>query len=95
MIEYKSYELDPEEQEILEAFEKGELKSNIKDPKELEEIIMAAKSTLKKNARINIRLSEIDLMKIKAKAHESGIPYNTLIGAVLHQYANGKLSAAI
>ena len=48
MDDNKTYQLDLEEQEILEAFEKGELKSNIKDPKELEEIIMAAKSTLEK-----------------------------------------------
>jgi predicted DNA binding CopG/RHH family protein len=95
MIKNRTYKLDQEEQEILDAFDKGELKSSLKDPKELETVIMAAKSTLKRNKKVNVKVSEVDLMKIKAKAHENGIPYQTLIGAVLHQYANGKLTASI
>lgn len=95
MIKNRTYKLDQEEQQILEAFEKGELQSSIKEPKELEAIIMAAQNTLKMNKKVNVKVSEVDLMKIKAKAHENGIPYQTLIGAVLHQYANGKLTASI
>lgn len=91
----KAYKLDPEEQEILDAFEKGTLRSTLKDPKDIEAIVKAAENTLVRNKRVNVRLSEIDVMKIKAKAHENGIPYHTLIGSVLHQYANGKLTAAL
>jgi len=90
-----SYRLDEEERQVLQAFEKGELISNLKDRKELEAIEAAAKNTINKNKRVNIRLPEADLKKIKEKASQSGIPYQTLIGAVLHQYAADKLTIAI
>ena len=96
MINERTYNLNDEEKQILEAFEKGELRSNLKDPeKDLAEVIKAAENTLKKNRTINIKLSEVDFIKIKSKAHENGIPYQTLIGAILHQYANNRLTAAI
>lgn len=37
-----------------------------------------AKATLNKTRYINIRLSERDLYKLKFKAAEEGIPYQTL-----------------
>lgn len=46
---------------------------------------------LKKNKNINIRLQEATLNKLKAKAAEEGLPYQTLIGSVLHKYVNGTL----
>ena len=47
----------------------------------------------KKEARINIRLPEIDLAGLKAKAEEEGMPYQTLIASVLHKFVNGRLKA--
>ena len=96
MINENSYNLDDEEKEILEAFEKGELRSNLKVPeKDLTEVIKAAENTLKKNRTVNIKISEVDLIKIKSKAYENGIPYQTLMGTILHQYANDRLTAAL
>ena len=95
MASNNTYKLDKEEQQIAEAFEKGELRSNLKGYWELDELVKAAQNSLKKNRRLNIRLSEVDLLKIKARAHEIGVPYQTLIGAVLHQYANGDLAASM
>lgn len=34
---------------------------------------------------INIRLSERDLFKLKAKAIEEGLPYQTLASSILHK----------
>ena len=48
----------------------------------------AARNTLNKTKNINIRLSEKDLHKLKVKAAEDGIPYQTLAGSVLHRFAN-------
>ncbi|MCK4766619.1 MAG: hypothetical protein KAW12_30785 [Candidatus Aminicenantes bacterium] len=90
-----SYQLDAEEKEILQAFEKGNLKSNLEDRKELKTIEEAARNTITKNRRINIRLPDADIKRIKKKAAESGIPYQTLIGSILHQYASGKLTVTI
>jgi len=88
MIDYK---LDKEEQELLESIESGEwqsvddLKDEIKKHKEI------AKNTLKKDKRINIRLSSNDLQMLKTTAAELGIPYQTLVSSVLHQYVTGRL----
>ena len=90
-----SYKMDAEEKEILHAFEKEELKSNLKNRNELKTIEDAARNTLLKNQRINIRLPDTDLKKIKERAAENGIPYQTLIGTILHQYAVGKLTISV
>lgn len=82
----KYYELDKEEKEILEAFNKGEFKSVPNVKKEITRLQKVANNTLNKTKNINIRLSEKDLRKIKSKAMEQGIPYQTLITSVIHQY---------
>ena len=79
--------LDPYETEILEAFEKGKLKA-VPPQTDYREI---AKNTLKKDRKINVRLSENDLSALQRRAAREGIPYQTLIGSVLHKYVSGFL----
>jgi predicted DNA binding CopG/RHH family protein len=43
-----------------------------------------------KNRRINIRLSEKDLLNLKAKSLEEGLPYQTLVASIIHKYVSGK-----
>lgn len=87
---------DPEEEkEILEAYEKGLLEPVENPEKRREELRQYAKATILKTKQVRVRLSDRDLRKIKAKAIEIGVPYQTLIGSVLHQYATGRISAAI
>jgi predicted DNA binding CopG/RHH family protein len=84
----KYYELDKEEQALLEAVEKG-LAAFPKTPTaELEKYRAYARHTSSRTRNINIRLSERDLLKLKAKALEKGIPYQTLVASILHQYNN-------
>ena len=78
-----------EDKEILEAYERGTFKSIPNIKKEIARYREYAKSTLRKNKRINIRISEIDIVHIQRKAVENGLPYQTLISSVLHKYANG------
>ena len=81
----KYYELDKEEQEILDSVEKGEWKP-VKDlAKEKRRLMQAAKNTLNKTRNINLRLSERDLQKLKAKAAREGIPYQTLAASLIHR----------
>jgi len=54
---------------------------------EVESIISAANKT--KN--INIRISAYAVEKVKQKAAEEGIPYQTLISSIIHKYITGKL----
>lgn len=79
------------DKEILEDYERGTFKSipNVKN--EIARYREYAKSALRKNKRINIRLSEMDMVHIQRKAVENGLPYQTLISSVLHKYADGKL----
>ncbi len=80
-------DLNSEELEILEAYEDGKLDG----PSVSDDMVFAAKETLKKNRNINIRISENDLESIKLKAAREGMPYQTLIGSLLHKYASGYL----
>jgi len=83
----KKIVLDEYEKEILEAYEDGRLKPSPSQA-DYREI---ARRTMKKNRKINIRISENDLSAIKRRAAREGIPYQTLMGSVLHKYASGFL----
>lgn len=82
-----NYQLDEEEKEILEAYESGRL-ATAPVP---EAMVLAAKETMRKNKNINIRISENDLEAIKLLAAKEGMPYQTLIGSLIHKYASGYL----
>ncbi len=79
----KPNNLSSEEQEILSAYEKGTLKQESVPVS----MIKAARDLTRKNKNINIRISETDLESIKRIAETEGLPYQTLIGSVLHKYA--------
>ena len=88
----KSMILDPEEKKLLESFERGEWKPTKHREAEMAKLQHYARHTLQKNKRINIRLSERDLLGIQTKAVEEGLPYQTLITSVLHKYLRGMLT---
>ncbi|MFP4393443.1 MAG: antitoxin [Desulfohalobiaceae bacterium] len=83
----KINQLDDYESEILKAYEHGELKPSPSDT----DFQAVAQHTMKKARKINIRISENDLSALQRKAAREGIPYQTLIGSVLHKYASGLL----
>ncbi len=84
----KYFELDKEEKELLEEFERGEWIPVKDQARAKKEAMEAAKNTLKKTRNINIRLTERDLLKLKAKAAREGIPYQTLVSSILHRFTN-------
>jgi predicted DNA binding CopG/RHH family protein len=77
-------DLDEEERALYEAVENGEF-IPVANQEERAKAMTAAKATLNKTRNINIRLSERDLYKLKAKAMEEGIPYQTLASSILHK----------
>jgi len=87
----KNFKLDTYEQEIDDAIAAGEFKSvpNLEEEKKRHQQI--ARATLIKKRNINIRISERDLHALKVRAAEKGLPYQTLVSSVLHQYSNGKM----
>ncbi len=82
--------LNKEEREILDAFEAGEFKS-VMTPSRKKAIQVAAEETLKKDKRINIRISNRDLVALQRRAAKEGVPYQTLVSSILHKYVSGNL----
>lgn len=87
----KKYKLDAEEQEILDAFENGELKPLKDSKKEIKKLQASAKAYGSKVHRINIRLTDWDYEKTQEIALQDGIPYTTLIASIVHKFLSGKL----
>ena len=85
-------DLDAEEQEILEAYHAGGLEHLTLSAEEIDGYRAAARAMSRKDQRVNIRISTGDLEDLKIKALEEGMPYQTLIASVLHQYVTGRLS---
>ncbi len=83
------FELDENEEKELGQIEtflsEGKLKSISKISEQKASLQEAAKRTLNKTKNINIRISERDLTKLKAKAVEEGIPYQSLATSILHK----------
>lgn len=84
-----------EEMQILDSIEANEWSSAVNLKEELAKAKAAAKATTTKNKNINIRVSEADIAKLKAKSIEVGIPYQTIVGALVRNYANGKISLGV
>jgi predicted DNA binding CopG/RHH family protein len=87
-------ELDQEEEDLLDSFEKGEWKTVDHVEEEKKTARSRAARTLQKDVRINIRLSSNDLSFIKQIAAYEGLPYQTLIASILHKYAAGRIRLA-
>ena len=86
--------LDKQERDLRDADKKDALVPLSDQEEWKEKLVRAARATIAKNRHISIRLSESDLMLIRARALELGMPYQTLIGSILHQYAEGKVKTS-
>lgn len=84
--------LDSEEKELLKSYDRDEWQSVSEIESESDRYQRYANTTFKKDKRVNIRMSEKDLMAIQKKALEEGIPYQTLISSILHKYISGRLT---
>jgi predicted DNA binding CopG/RHH family protein len=83
--------LTKEENEIVESFEQGEW-IPVKDlSKRKKELMQYARNTLRKDKRINIRISERDLIELQRKAVREGLPYQTFVSSIIHKFINGTL----
>ena len=83
--------LSKEEKEILESFEKGEWVPVADFSKRKKELMEYARNTLRKDKRLNIRISERDLIELQRKAVKEGLPYQTYVSSIIHKFVNGTL----
>ena len=90
----KKYRIDKEERKILDAIENDQWELVKPKRAELDYYAEIARNTFRKDQRMNIRISKADLNRIKARAAEEGVPYQTLVASIIHKYASGVLLAA-
>jgi len=84
--------LQQDELELLASYENEEWQS-VKNVKEQAAQYRAyVRATFRKDRRVNIRISEKDLLDLQKRAMREGIPYQTLISSVLHKYVSGALA---
>lgn len=81
----KYYELNKEEQRLLDAVERDEFVSPSNTNEVKDEITVAAKQSGNKTRNINIRIPERTVHRLKAKAAREGIPYQTLAASILYK----------
>ena len=84
-------QLDKEEKDILESYERGEWKSVKNLKQKIQKHREYARQTLKKDKRVNIRISSMVLEELQTRAVEDGMPYQTLISSILHRFVTGRL----
>lgn len=84
-------QLDEEEREILESYELGEWVPVADKEAVFANLKAVAANTLRKDRRVNIRMTNRDLLAIQEIALEEGIPYQTLMSSILHKYVTGRL----
>lgn len=81
--------LDKEERALEEAFERGEFEQspNFEETKKMFQEAATQYLELNKSKPVTIRINQLDLIKIKAKAKRKQIPYQTLLGSLIHEFA--------
>ena len=83
--------LTKEENEIVKSFENGEWIPAPNFSKRKKELMQYARNTLKKDKRLNIRISERDLVELQKQAVKEGLPYQTFVSSIIHKFINGTL----
>ena len=82
---------DKEELELMKSIETDEWVPVNNLEEEIKKAKQAAEATLKKSERMNIRISPNDLRRLKIRAMEEGMPYQTLVSSIIHKYLTGRL----
>ena len=86
--------LTKEEKEILDSFEKDEWVPVANLTKRKKELMTYARNTLRKDKRLNIRISQRDLLELQKRAVNEGLPYQTYVSSIIHKFINGNLVEA-
>ena len=82
--------LDEEEAALEQALERGEFEETMtREEAQMDWSAVLANSNRK--LPITVRLSDSVIDKLKIKAMQEGMPYQTLLSSVLHKYVTGQL----
>ncbi len=89
--------LDKYEEELKDFLDKGEFVSdpNFKETKKLLEEAAKKHIELQESKSVTLRVKKKDLIKLKVKAAQNNIPYQTLINLLINSYTEGKTKLAL
>ena len=79
---------EAEEREFIEDFENSSnpLESFL-TPARRREVVAAARATSNdERFKVSLRIPKSDLTRLKSRALQEGIPYQTLINSIIHKY---------
>ncbi len=82
--------LDDEEKALVQAFKTSDapVKSGLTPARKREIEAMARATMTDERAKISLRVPKRDLTRLKSRALREGIPYQTLINALIHRYVS-------
>ena len=84
--------IDNEEKKLMESLNGIDLKSIKNDTENIQSLRKSAKDFVKnEETKMNIRISSSELEKIKQRAANEGLKYQTFIKSILHKYLTGQL----
>ena len=86
---------DNEEKDLYESVERGEWEPVPNQEAEKKMLVEAARNTLAKRKMMTIRMNDEVMKGLKRKAKEKGMPYQTLVSTILHQYVNGQIEVRL
>ena len=88
----KNNYLDKDEKADMEIWDNIDITTLKNDKANINELKKSAKEFVKKReTKMNIRISAKELEKIKQRAEQEGLKYQTFIKSVLHKYITGQL----
>jgi len=92
MTRYDPPYIDDQEKALLRDIKKTN-PSKLRAPTKREQALLrkSAKQHLRQEAKMNIRIDPLELNRIKSKAAEEGLKYQSLVKSVLHKYVTGQL----
>lgn len=88
---FKNLILDEKEQALEKAFERGDYEIDTNE--ETKDVLRDAATRyleLHNSKPVTIRINQLDLIRVKAKAKRKNIPYQTLLGVLIHDFAENE-----
>lgn len=83
--------IDDEEQALVDAIERDdyEVGDNALTIERFKELQAAARATMDEaRTKISLRVPKSDLARLKARALQEGVPYQSIINSLIHKYVS-------
>lgn len=84
-----------EENEIATAFKTASLKKSKNIQNDMTTAKETALNTFARTKQISIKLTEKEIVKLKVKAIEAGLSYQSLISALIHNYTDNRIQLTL